>query len=181
MHKVKSRHVSPGVLRCLSPDDQLRLISPRKPLISKSLQTTGSKKPLLFSQDGISPKTRNGTSLVDLAKDISTNGWKKDREGKLDEPIDLVVLSNATVVTLDHRRSTVVFSTMCSENRIFARVHQHYQPLPDNLRKRFGGAKNWGDAVQCRLKGNKFLNEPSDMLPYMRGLSSAPGRMLTFG
>ncbi len=116
---------------------------------TQQVETTGQPGPsrtedvpidkIRYSQDDVSPETREGQSIKELADSMRTKGFDPK------EAVDVVDWGDGEFQTLDHRR--LVAAKQAELGKVPAKVHNPNEPLPSELRGRFKFGKSFTDPV----------------------------------
>lgn len=91
-----------------------------------------------YSQKDVSPRTRDGRTIEEVAHDIRTNGWDYTKE-----PPDMIDWGDGIVTTLDHRR--ILATQEAGLKEIPAKIHSSDEPLPEDLKGRFKFRESFTD------------------------------------
>lgn len=143
------------------------LLSPVKASKSGTLQ---------FIQETASKRTSAGKPLASLSRELTDDGWHRNQNGKLIDPVHLVK-DGDKLVAIDNRRLIASMADTQSENkaRVFAVLHEARAPLSARNSRRFSigsqRAEYWEDAIQSRALGNENRKLPSSELPRLRRAS----------
>ena len=139
-------------------------------------------KSVRYSQRTVSPKTRDGQTIDEVAQSMSDNGW--DNTAKQPDMIDW---EDGGYQTLDHRR--LVAAERAGLTEVGAEIHAPNEPLPADQLGRFvakrtftdpqtgitynrgQSAQTWGDAALIRSanQGKTFPLRGSSELPSVSG------------
>ena len=140
------------------------LISPEKASADGSLE---------FIQETASMYTSSGKGIMTLSHELAQEGWHRDENGELLDPVHFV-RKGEKIVAIDNRRLIGSLADTPGENkaRVYANIHNPNSPLSARDRRRFStsglSARVWNDAIESRAIGNKNRKTSSSALPRLR-------------
>eukprot|EP00438_Fugacium_kawagutii_P025974 Skav214407 [mRNA] locus=scaffold3796:11842:12981:- [translate_table: standard] len=103
---------------------------------------------VLVSASALDPQDSVGKQAVEIAKDMSTHGYKTHNEKGVNNRVDVVEMENGSKPSLDNRR---VAAAKMSNTDVKAHLHHHTDALPEVQKDRFPDCKTYGEAIKQRM------------------------------